>query len=438
MSSSVEISREEYERIKELPVMSYFIDGEQKRGRFDEEKSYFFLVDDDDELTGQVVCIVPNSKTAPTQTTIDEVISKESKPESRLIRLIKRIAGGAPAKPASDTESETVKSSNKAEEPDTHDNAGKSKKTKIIAVVIAAVLVLAVIAAAVLLPGMSGGNETASDAQDRIYVVQITSDLIPGDIITEDIVSPAGISMETYNLSYISGSPLYRWDSIESLVGSYANQYIPSGLFLSFNNVSSTYVAASNPWTALVGEDMTYLNIPMTGEILNYGDKIELCIEKQTIGTLNIDVPLEDEYVAGMEHETTVEQRYLIDSYKLKDLVVCDLLSENGDSLHNLYSALINVPVGEQLSVITSKLESAAFDPSDLSVGYFVVAIPSEQAEILGNITLDNTKLSYTLIETPELTQTPASVYASEVRHVRDDVDRAFAAINDAAEPEEE
>lgn len=100
---------------------------------------------------------------------------------------------------------------------------------------------------------------------NTIQVIQVKQDLIPGDVITEDVIQSATISAESYNQITLGGTNIYQYNRASSLIGKYATAYIPTGQYLAYNNVASAYTPPKNPW---VNEQQgkVYVTAPLDDE----------------------------------------------------------------------------------------------------------------------------------------------------------------------------
>lgn len=211
---------------------------------------------------------------------------------------------------------------------------------KKLLVIIGGMMVLSIIGS-IASSVLFGGNETPPNptpienqepvdepdpSLNTIQVIQVKQDLIPGDVITEDVIQSATISAESYNQITLGGTNIYQYNRASSLIGKYATAYIPTGQYLAYNNVASAYTPPKNPW---VNEQQgkVYVTAPLDDEtatsvLLNFGAKVDMTIKKETVRQTEALDDSPD--IPGMTHQTTIYQSVSIDTYEMQNVIVCD------------------------------------------------------------------------------------------------------------------
>ena len=154
----------------------------------------------------------------------------------------------------------------------------ETKNQKKIALAVG-ILVAVIALCAVVLPGVIRSSlnglqnwptqEKHTASLDTIAVIRVTRDLIPGDLLTEDSLRRVTISAADYNQIYLNGSPLYQWTRCEDLLQTrnYVTEYIPMGLYLTYDNVSGVSPQTNNPWMGN-GSGFVSISLPLPEEII--------------------------------------------------------------------------------------------------------------------------------------------------------------------------
>ena len=293
------ITREEQEAIMLLPIREFKFAGVLRRGRYDEENSKFYFLNEDGLLEGRVATVTfrdkpPDSETAETQ--IAEEKTRGSTPLFFLSAALRKLAGATEdeIKGNAATADSTAEADLPSEESPPE---GKPKNNRKLILAIAAcaagVLVLTGVlywtagALIRMLDNPSADDLTpARSSLDTIQVIQVARDLIPGDKLSANDLQSASISAADYNMINTNGSPLYQWSRCEDLLQTtnYITEYIPRGLYLSYDNVSGVNPLPGNPWTASE-EGFRFTVIPITESLrsekmLSFGAMLDIAVQK--------------------------------------------------------------------------------------------------------------------------------------------------------------
>ena len=413
------LSAEDIQRIKGLPERIFTVAGKESKGLFDEKEGRFYLLNPNGELSGKSAIVTKpdmhNSSNGDDGGSSNRLTDSNSEKRELTIEAKKRIflvAAGAiilgcivyfavipmlskvNSKPPSENKPGTVQTSNESD--------------KI--------------------------TPAPPSSKDEVQVVQAISDLIPGDIISEENIQPATISLELYNQMRLL-TDLYKWEEKEHLINKYIGKYITSGGYLPIDGVSTIYAIPANPW---VNEtyDTTYIEIPIgsnviDSEILNFGAKFDLSIQKQTLSQTDNDRDDENEpeSIEGLKHETSVQQSVVVDSYQLSNLIVCDMLNNSGESIYNLYVGFMNVPVGRQYDYICNTFANTPDLNEKITPSVIRVKVTTKQAEALGDLFSENTKISFSFIADIDVTNTNKQLFAFEARELFKTIDSALTTI---------
>lgn len=223
---------------------------------------------------------------------------------------------------------------------------------------------------------------------DKIEVVQLVSDVIQGEIITEDMLQSTSISMEVYNQIALNGTNIYLWDRVSNLIGMYATDYIPKGQYLTHNSVSATYEPPHNIYQFASGSGVTYYDVPVANleyddSIFIPGAKFKVTIQKKTV----IETPTTTDNSEGAS--TTVEQSIRIDEYILPSKTVVDVITKDEGSLYRTLYALLSVPAGEQSPYLESVVDREGFVDS-VTPQYIRVGLSPSEAKNLEGIKGDD------------------------------------------------
>lgn len=295
----------------------------------------------------------------------------------------------------------------------------QNRKKKLAAGVL---VVLAVAAAALSAKYMAAGKpaepgSTGAVALDKIDVIQVTKELIPGDVITSDTIQKVSISAEAYNQISLSSVNLYQWSRSDSLLDAYAVRYIPRGQYLTYDNVNTVYQQKSNPW-GKAGEGNTFLTLPIEdgGEGMNYGKILNLTITKKTVKETNSKRGEGEEPpgIDGLEHKTSVEQSAVVDTYGLSNVVLCDMLNGDNGSLYETFTSWMEIPAGEQSSYIKNRLLADKTLKEKLTPKYIKVRVTKEQAAALGSLTEGDVTVAIKLQDKSEIGTDAKRLYAAE------------------------
>lgn len=312
--------------IKKLPVRRVRIGDSHRSGYFDEKNNCVYLIDDNGELTGTKANIKSPQK-----------LPEEAAPDYTQIRKEESL---------SVTKSRQGKKKDGGKDPvKAFSNKQSNKKVGMLAVI--AALFLGIIFLSTKSLPKSENVFFAADSGNKIDVIILNCDVIPGDEITEDMLSSATIDEKTYNQITMGGTDIYKWDRKDNLIGMYAISYIQKNQYMSVEAVSDKYSIHPNPWGSSDAE-MDYIDIPVNDDIspetLHIGDKVNLkfTLERKE-GQTSEDMQTNKNGVSITKNSdiTTFEE------YSIKDIVVANIITADGSDIYSKLAPLVSIPGAE-------------------------------------------------------------------------------------------
>ena len=453
--ATVNLNQEQLAYIRGLEVRTVKVSGRSQKIACDFEKKTAYFLDSANNPTGQATHLSDENiaslmkrqaeESHPTPEKKDEK-SSGKKPESSsgrktIIRFLRKLAGATEEEinGTSDSKQDTSKQASpqsdteETQEQDPEQEKGKKKaKAKTYIVVSVAVIAILTAGTAITLKNIShpgGGEATASSSTqsskslNTIEVIQATQDLIPGDAITSENIQKATISAEAYNQISLASVSLYQWSRSDSLIDAYAVSYIPKGQYLTYNNVNTVYSQKSNPW-GNPGDGYKFISLPIQksedAQEVNYGSVVNLTIVKKTVketGNTNTD-DADKQEIAGLDHKTSVQQSSIVDTYLLSDVVVCDLLDSNKNSLYETLTAWMEIPAGEQPTYIKTRFQEDESLMKELEPKFMQLRVTAEQAEAIGSLT-DDVTITIEVQNKSDTGNDARKLYAAEAKALR-------------------
>lgn len=226
-------------------------------------------------------------------------------------------------------------------------------------------------------------QSTAPEAT-HIQVLVPNTTLIPGQELTADIIDHIDISKEEYQqLSTAAG--IYTAEELVSLEGLVAQNYVPAGRYLTYDDIGRSY-SPVNPWAPDL-RDVTTVMLPITPTEENlqdfiWGNRIDLTITIQTKQTNTNDKSTDDAKTDGLEHESSVVESMVIDTYRLQGVQITDILDADQQSLYTRYTAISAVPSALQVSYLKTAYSDATVFQADIP-SYIIIAVTQAQADVI-------------------------------------------------------
>lgn len=415
-SAKVKFTKEERDRIMALSVRQFKIGGSTRSGMFDENTKMLYMLDENGELTGECARYKGSLPVTPPSTPQETSAAEQKKP----------------AQP----EKKKTASGDAVEKKSTSKN--KYLKYLLLVVALMAVFVMVSTVMNTLSTDTEEQPDTVldepiketvsdlygiSEGAESVSVIQVVRNMLPGEVISSDDIQEITVSYAFYAQLSLSNSTLYKWESAEHLIGCYVKEYMPSGGLMSYDDVVSSYELAigSNPW--LENVEGSYIKIPLTEELkantdLRFGSLIDLAVVSEDKKTTTIKNPDDDEteeiYESeGITHESSVGSNILVDTYTISDLVVCDVLASDGNSIFDAYVSYMGVPVGERYDFFTALFNDDPSLPDELTPAYILVHVSDVQLDIIGKLDKDS-NYSVSLADGVGCTSTDERTFAAE------------------------
>lgn len=425
------MSPDEQARILSLPIREFAFGSVMRKGHFDEEAHKFYFVNNDGSLEGKVAKVIYKDQPPDEEDQSEnEAAQGDSSPphgrKAALAAMLRRVASGERKAPVE--RKKILGSDSNDHISDAGTDEESIRKKKVIAGTCIAVFIILLVAVALPMvirstfptaqtpPNAANDPSPATDSSlEELSVIQVTRDMIPGDILSADVLQSSVISAADYNSIYLSGSTLYQWTRVEDLLltSNYVTEYIPRGLYLTYENVSGIRPQTNNPWMPATS-NYKYVLVPLPDEIaksdkLSFGVGFDALI--QITSQTNSNVPQgEDSDIDGMKISTITEKAK---AYTIADLIVCDILNGSEESLYQRYHNLMAVPSGEQLTFLRSLFSDDASASEQLLPKYIKIRLTNAQAHELGNLTDDNVTLAMTFSNRSE-NDTDAKLHYTE------------------------
>lgn len=461
--TTIKLTQEEIEQIKNLPKRTFLIGNIRQTGLYDEATKRFYYLDADGEWTGRLAIISTPPPQEPRSNEDDDPSKADENQDD-----------SDDAEDGDEDNGESTSLVDKAKEifsslKKNGDGAASPIMEKLrtpiskripltwmhvlIVGIILILLMVFVITPAVnrvfappdVPPASSTEVDTPSGAQSspegsntqtsepdptlsNIQVIQVKDTMIPGDTITSDCVQSAEISAADYELLRANGRVLYQWDVVNNLIGMVVNKYIPKGGYIASGDESATYTPSSNPW--VTEEDgKTFVTIPLTDEIassadLNFGAKINIFIKKRTSTQ------------TSQEGDDTIVTTTSEKSYTFASTVVCDILNSNEESLYPLYSAYLAIPAGERLSYLRTALVEDETLAQRLTPAYIRVKIDSTSATEIGDFNSNSVTIALRIPDASDIDNATDQKrdFASQARALDETIEQAIALNDEAAQ----
>ncbi len=266
------------------------------------------------------------------------------------------------------SENDSFEENEKKKKGNKHKN--KSLKGKVVALgIIIAIALGGACVAPIVMESFSksdSGNQEPTPAPDQevpqnASIVQVVRNLIPGDVIKKEDLQEAVISNETYNQITLQGVNLYQWAKADTLVGMYAQNYLPSGQYVSFSSVGAVYEPPQSLWNSDTYIDLILNEEQQTEANFIPGQKVNVVVRKEII--TESPVTQDNGEIGGGGAATTFIQTSTINEYSFPNTTVCDVFTgDSGDgSLYQTLHAISSVPAGEQGDYLKKAMKDESF-----------------------------------------------------------------------------
>ena len=445
--SNKEPSSKEY--IKSLPILSVKMSGKVHRGHYDTEAKKFYLIDDNNELTGMFAeanldIILANTQEKATETEKDFLSNSSSSeltqeqqtdiPPSPAPKRANPETAEIPPQPALTPVDLTPKIRNKeipvvdpqkeadTEQQNQNEQKRSSKRRKKWVLIFLVVLVLILLTwfsgaakiimerTGILVPNESTapmqteageittGPEQDNDATtnpsevidetiDGIYVLAAIDTFLPGHIISETDFDLVQVTESEFRALGAAGG-IYTSENLPSLSGLAIVNYVSCGKYLSYDDVGISY-SPLNPWA---GSRETVVTLPLQlvpGDYSTvlWGNEVTLEIEVQSKYTAPIggEDGEESTYPPGIEHDSSTVESTIINKYIIKDALIVDVLNVDTQSLYIRYKSLSSIPIVFLQDTLMSEYANKMEIQKDIPY-YMNVGVSTDQGVLLQQI----------------------------------------------------
>lgn len=393
------------EYIKKLPLRTITLYGRQMECRVDEERDLVFPVKPDGSLTTTAMAGVISRKTKATQ---------EAEPEETVQDNSAKIDEGS-------QEPVDEKGSNeKAEETEAEEDDPDGWRLRIYFTIIIASVILAIIIGARMIRKIRSRDiaatvpETtsttvqsiespieedpeATSATETLTTVLVAGNtILPGQQLDEDALSCIQIT-ETRYWDMTATGGIYTENDIDRVSGLYATAYIPQGAYIRYSDVGVAYTVL-NPW-AQSSQQSVAIPVVATAETLRsllVGNKVDLTIGIETKVSSEPDpteTTAETEKKTGVEHNSSVVESMLLDTYVIRGVCITDALNKDGESIFPAYYGYSMVPAAFMESEIRNSYEDSIDELLPMEI---VVELTADQASALKALDLEGAEVTVT------------------------------------------
>ena len=189
-------------------------------------------------------------------------------------------------------------------------------------------------------------EQTTQPAPEMVELVYLNTAVFPGEQIQKGQLATKELPISEYQAIQAAGNQVMTADRMDSLVGIYATAYIQKGAFLSANVVATQKPPVVNPWldsdavTHQIKVNRTWDEFPayQPGTIVDW----TITVAQTEIGAWTED---QDNAFAlpGVEYNPVLEST-VIKKIVVSDIVIQDMLDEQGRSLYESIRRLADIP----------------------------------------------------------------------------------------------
>ena len=392
------------EYIKNLPKQIITIYGRQMECRVDEKRDLVFPVKPDGSLTTTAMeGVIGRQKTA-----------RQEEEKKAAAQMEEKKAAAAEGKGSLDEEDGEELTEKIEEKEDDTQTEGRFRFFQIAAIVC---VVLAILIGAKILSKLRSREQmsalettsatvesTESADENAPVVTQATEEqmtvlvagctILPGQQITGEDLELAQIS-ETRYWDMTATGGIYTETDMDQVSGLYATAYIPQGAYIRYSDVGVAYTVV-NPW-AQGSQQSVAVPVVATAETLQclmIGNKVDLTIGIETKVSSEPDpteATAEAEKKTGVEHNSSVVESMLLDTYVIRGVCITDALNKDGESIFPAYYGYSMIPAAFMESEIRG---NQAEGMDELLPAKIVVEMTVAQASALSELDLGNAEVT--------------------------------------------
>lgn len=314
-----------------MPVVNAMIGSNRKKIKYDKDASLVYLLDDNENWTGE----------------------KATAPPALKASLLK----SAPKEEGADGEPAPLRKP-------------KSQKSKLTPFLIIVIIVLAAI---VFLQSRSGLSTTTYS------VIIATKNIQPGENIDGKLAAKA-ISAEEY-MQYSAAGGVYLASNFASIEDYVATSFIPQDGVITYTNVGTSYIA-TNPWNQKTKPYIITIPIEATTENLSqliWGTSANITITAKKV--LSVDAyPDADPPVTEEVPDSSTLQTIHIVTYRMDNVTIIDVLNDKKQSLFASYAAMASVPEVYQEESLNARYTNGTQVQSD-TPAYIQIEVSEDTVE---------------------------------------------------------
>ena len=394
------VTEEDIANIASLPIRNVKYEGKKRRAAVDMENNRVFILDDNDNYTGKYMTY-----------TEDGMKLMQNK-------YFPSISVNQPG--ASDTESSSTNSPQReADEGPMNEQKGSAPRSKgqpasaqkkiepkvllcACGISLVAGILFTMLGVWVLGDGSGARADGPLAADQHFAAIQVVEDILPGSIITDDMLAKVVVTGDTYNQAALKEDTLYGWDDAPYIAGMYAKEYIAAGECLTHDTVIGVLDKPQNPFLDLE-EGYAYLDIPVNLaytfiDSVVIGRYMDLTLEVKTESNKTERVDTDD--VPGLNHSSSITAQTVTDIYKFQDIVILDMIAADGTSLFDTIATYNAIPDGELQAYLTRYFEKQIDQNPDaapeqwfksFTIAMIRIKLPQEQVKAIGKLDAENT-----------------------------------------------
>lgn len=246
------------------------------------------------------------------------------------------------------------------------------------------VVALLVMAAGIALL-MFAASATVNKRQELIEVIRLKRSLVAGEVIQEEDINAYSMFKEDYDkLGTIEVDDKDRqviipWSQRGDVIGMYMSNYVRSGGYLTTQDITSE-VAVRNPWIQAMKEDEEIYTMDFSAGTINTRlifpgtrlrvrlvcavpveavDDIRAAIAKSESSNLDLIVHPSTVATSGeiIGNTSDVGDSSLqVAEIVINNIIITDMTNSTGESIYDLYCALLKLPVNDRISYLRTEL----------------------------------------------------------------------------------
>lgn len=380
------------DKIKKLPIRQIRIGDTIKRGYVDKVNGCVYFMKDDGNLTGERAKIRKSANTPPKPapqykpTAPDKSLSVKDKAQTFKDKL-------------KNFRDEKSKSSSKdSDKP--KDTKSKSKKGMFAVIIAVGIIAVSIFTVKPLIANFKA--PTVNNDTDAISVITLKQDVVPGDVITEDMLAQAKIDNKTYNQIAMNNTDIYKWDRCKDVIGLYATEYIPQEQYMSVNSVSSNFELKANPYGSS-NSNFSYVDIPITEDL----DKAKLLIGQK----VNISFRIDSQSGKNQSNEsqnqngTTIKKdtsTATAEEYTISNAVIANILTDNDTDLYSEFAPLESIPEADLSHYIENKIKSNKEYVSSVTPAKIRIILERDYVDTIKKAISNKSEIKVELLETAD------------------------------------